>query len=243
VVQGIWQLLCQVGYVLARSESHNSHHRGVKHWGTMTSMARTLTPWGVWEPASPAEVAQLFAGCGAPWWIAGGYAIELAAGKVVRQHGDIDVLLLRRDQLAVQRALPGWEWMAADPPGRLRRWQPAEQLPASVHDIWCRPGPGEPWRIQVMLDASSGAEWVSRRDQRVRRPIASLGRMTADGIPYLAPEIQLFYKARAPRPKDQADLAAVLPVLDSAQRRWLTEALRLGYGPSHPWLSRLSAYP
>jgi hypothetical protein len=204
-------------------------------------MARTLTPWGPWEPASPSEVADIFSRCRAPWWIAGGYAIELAAGRPVREHADIDVLLLRRDQLAVQRALPGWQWQAADPPGSLRPWRPAELLPASVHDIWCRPGPGEPWRIQVMLDESSGSDWVSRRDERIRRPVATLGSVAAGGIPYLAPEIQLFYKGKAPRPKDETDFTAALPILTGPQREWLRDALSLVYGPGHPWRTRLLA--
>ena len=59
----------------------------------MTFMAHALTRWGPWEPASPAEVAEIFAGCQVCWWIAGGHAIELAAGRPVREHGDIDVLL------------------------------------------------------------------------------------------------------------------------------------------------------
>lgn len=205
----------------------------------MAGMSRTLTRWGPWEPASPSEVAEIFSGCLARWWIAGGYAIELAARRPVREHGDIDVMLLRRDQFAVQRVLPGWQWHMADPPGNLRPWQPAEQLPVGVHDIWCRPGPGQPWRIQVMLDESSGGDWVSRRDERIRRPITSLGSVTADGIPYLAPEIQLFYKAKAPRPKDETDFAAALPMLTGPQRRWLSDALTLVSGPGHPWRARL----
>ena len=207
----------------------------------MTTMAYALTRWGPWEPASPAEVAKIFAGCQVRWWIAGGHAIELAAGRPVREHGDIDVLLLRRDQLAVQRALPGWQWQAADPPGRLRPWRPAEQLPFDVHDIWCRPGPCQPWRIQVMLDESCDDDWVSRRDQRVRRPLTSLGSVTAEGVPYLAPEIQLFYKGKAPRPKDEIDFAAVLPILSVPQREWLADALSLVYGLQHPWRAPLLA--
>jgi hypothetical protein len=64
-------------------------------------MSRTDTPWGPSEPAKPAEVAQIFSRSQARWWIAGGYAIELAVGRPVREHTDIDVLLLRPDQLAV----------------------------------------------------------------------------------------------------------------------------------------------
>lgn len=205
----------------------------------MTGMAPSPIRRGSWKPASPAEITEIFSGCKAQWWIAGGYAIELAAGRPIRGHVDIDVLMLRRDQLAVQQALPGWQWQAADPPGSLRPWQPGEQLPVGVHDIWCRPGPGKPWRIQVMLDESSGNDWVSRRDRRIRRPIASLGCVTADGIPYLTPEIQLFYKAKATRPKDEADFAVMLTMLTASQRQWLSDALALVYSPDHPWRSRL----
>lgn len=182
-----------------------------------------------WEPASRAEVARLFSVLDVPWWLAGGHAIELAAGRELRPHSDIDVLLLRRDQLAVQKALAGWEWWAADPPGTLRPWAPRETLPAGVHDIWCRPA-GRAWRVQVMLDESDGEDWVSRRDARVRRPIAELGRVSPDGIPYLAPEVQLFYKAQQPRAKDEIDFAAALPLLSSAQRAWLVNAIDKTYG-------------
>jgi hypothetical protein len=34
--------------------------------------------------------------------IAGGYAIELAAWRSIREHSEVDILLLRRDQLAVK---------------------------------------------------------------------------------------------------------------------------------------------
>ena len=149
----------------------------------MAGMAPSPIRRGSWKPATPAEVAEIFSGCQAQWWIAGGYAIELAIGRPVRDHADIDVLMLRRDQLAVQQALPGWQWQAADPPGSLRPWPPGERLPAGVHDIWCGPGPGESWRIQVMLDESSGRDWVSRRDERIGRPITSIGLVTSAAFP------------------------------------------------------------
>jgi len=68
-----------------------------------------------------------------------------------------------------------------------------------------------------MLEESSGGVWISRRDERIRRPITSIGLVTVRGIPYLAPEIQLFYKAKNQRAKDEADFAATLPILTEAQ--------------------------
>jgi hypothetical protein len=201
-------------------------------------MARTETPWGTWDPAGLGEVVEVFSALRCPWWVAGGYAIELAVGRAYREHGDIDVLMLRRDQLAVQRLLPTWQWWAADPPGTLRRWVSGEYLAAPVYDVWCRPGPAEPWRIQIMFDESEGQSWVPRRDARVRRSVDDLGLTSPEGVPYLAPEVQLFYKAKAPRPKDEQDFSAALPHLTAGQRRWLADAIARTIG-DHPWLERL----
>jgi hypothetical protein len=62
---------------------------------------------------------------------------------------------------------------------------------------------------------------------RSRRPpsVGEIGGISADGIPYLAAEIQLFYEAKRSRPKDEIDSLAVLPVLSAERRRWLSEAL------------------
>lgn len=44
-------------------------------------------------------------------------------------------------------------------------------------------------------------------------------------MPYLAPGVQLFYKAKESRPKDEADLDAALPTLTRHQRLWLVHAV------------------
>lgn len=85
-------------------------------------MGRMRGDLGAWDPLTPGAVAGLFSQLTTPWWIAGAYAIELFLGRALRTHGDIDVLLLRRDQLAVHQVLKGWDITAADPPGTLRPW-------------------------------------------------------------------------------------------------------------------------
>lgn len=202
-------------------------------------MGRTETAWGPWEPSSLADVTALFVGLPALWWIAGGHAIELACRRPIREHTDIDVLLLRRDQLAVQELLADWEWWAADPPGTLRRWERGEVLPVGVHDIWCRPASDQPWRLQLMLGEADGEDWVSRRDLTIRRRLVDIGIVSEDGIPYLSPEIQLYYKAQGHRPKDELDFEAVLPHLNHTQRQWLDAALTETFDPGHPWRPRL----
>jgi hypothetical protein len=186
-----------------------------------------------------AEVGALFSDAEFPWWIAGGYAIEFAVGHSFRPHADIDVLLLRKDQLLAQEILQGWDCWAADPPGTLRPWKQGEVLAPHVSDVWCREDPEAPWRLQLMLDDGDESHWRSRRNRLVTRLIDEVGSRSAEGLPFLAPEIQLFYKAKAPRPKDWLDFTKVLPRLFNAQMGWLRDAILIGYGEDNSWLTDL----
>jgi len=89
-----------------------------------------------------------------------------------------------------------------------------------------------------MLAETDGDHWQFRRDARITRLFATVGRRTKNGIPYLAPELQLLYKAKEPRPKDEADFARTVSFLNPESRRWLTQALsRVHLG--HQWLRLL----
>lgn len=126
----------------------------------------------------------------------------------------------------------------ADPPGTLRPWAAEEPLPGRVTDVWCREAGGlGPWCFQVMVDESEGLLWRSRRAAAVTRPIAELGTRDTQGILFLAPEVQLFYKAKALRPKDEIDFEAVWPLLSRSQQAWLKSAIATAYGEGNAWLS------
>ncbi len=193
-----------------------------------------------WNPLTPNEIANLLSGAPFRWWIAGGIAIEFAAGRGLRSHTDIDVLVLRRDAAQVRARMSGWDCWMADPPGKLRPWPVAESLPAAAHDVWCRQDRGDDWRLQFMFDESDGETWQSRRAAQISRPLSELGIRDGSGIPFLRPEIVLFYKAKAPRPRDEIDFEAVRTLLDAAARGWLAEAIATAYRGDHPWIARLA---
>lgn len=118
---------------------------------------------------------------------------------------------------------------------------------SSPYSVPCRTGHGGP---SIPRDACARGHPAKRSPptsttsgagpRRTGRgvPITTLGRVTANGIPYLAPDVQLFYKAKNPRPKDETDLAAVLPTLTDDRRQWLADAITRTYG-RHPWPDRL----
>lgn len=199
---------------------------------------RQDTPWGTWDAIGPADVAALMRGYRGWWCIAGGYAIDAFCGVPGRRdHGDIDIGLLAREQAAAHAHLAAWELQCADPPGTLRPWLPGETLPAAVHDIWARRHAGDAWRFQLMLNPADGDDWLYRRNPRLRRSLGSLT-WTRDGIPYLAAEVQLLFKARGTRNKDRQDFEDTLPLLDGTQRAWLRDALRLTE-PGSAWIATL----
>ncbi|MBN1582580.1 MAG: amino acid transporter [Anaerolineae bacterium] len=181
----------------------------------------------------------LLSGLSVPWWMAGGRAIDLFAGYETRVHGDTDVLIRRDDQLAVQRYLSDWDLHKTKQPG-LKPWPGGEFLARPVNDIWCRRTPDSPWQLQLMLLDTEGDEWIFKRDPAIRGRIEDLGRRTPGGVPYLAPEVQLLYKAKAETiAKDQADFETALPMMDERACGWLLACLEKRFPDGHAWMDAL----
>ena len=192
-----------------------------------------------WQPLSVVQVGRLFAGLTVPWWVAGGQAIDLFVGYQTRPHGDTDVLIRRGDQLVVQAHLAGWDLHRATYPG-LTSWQTGVYLDSPLNDIWCRRSPDAPWSLQLMLLDTQGDEWVFKRDRTIGGPLTKIGRQTSSGIPYLAPEIQLLYKAKSETlDKDQADFEVAAPHLTKRASRWLLNCLEKRFPDGHPWIRAL----
>jgi len=192
-----------------------------------------------WRPFSVPEVRETLKDFTSEWIIAGGCAIDLFLGRETRDHGDVDVLVKRVDQLDIQRALPDWDLWVADPPGTLRPWHKDEYLENGIQDVWCRRTALDPWRFQFMLFDVENENWIFKRDPSIRRPMHEAKLTTADGLHILAPEIQLLYKSKSLREKDNADFANALPQLSDEQKAWLKVNLLKVYGQTHEWLTRL----
>jgi hypothetical protein len=187
-----------------------------------------------WRALEPRDALELMRGYEKPWWVGGGWALDLFLGERTRQHDDLDVVVLRGDQERVWDHFAGWDLEVVDG-AELRPWR-GERLELPVHNLWAR-RTGGPWELELLLMESDAREWRFRRDERITLPLAQVG-MERDGVPHLVPEIPLLYKAKAPRADDEADFASVLPQLSDGRRRWLARAIR-SQDPSHPWLAAL----
>ena len=178
------------------------------------------------------------AGLTVPWWAAGGWALDLFLEEVTRPHADVDLAVLRRDQAAVQRHLARWtlRWVESRSGGKFHPWDDGEWLELPVPEIHGDNAAGE--TIEILLNEAHGDRWHFRRDSRIHRPLRLVGHPSRLGIPYLAPEIVLLYKAEHPRSSDEDDFARVIAYLSAAQCSWLAQAIAAGAG-DHPWLRAL----
>ena len=193
-----------------------------------------------WRPLSVRHAAKLMTGLEVEWWIAGGWAIDLFLSRTTRGHVDTDVLVLRRDQLRGFHHLlgAGWELWAVDRPDHVRPLVRDETVPSSVNDIWCRPDRRSAWALQLMLGESEGERWIYRRDPEVSLPLSEVGLQTSDGIPYVAPQIELLFKSKSRRPRDEADFNLAVTEMSRTAQQWLASAISRA-DPDHPWLGRL----
>jgi hypothetical protein len=153
-----------------------------------------------------------------PWFVSGGWAIDLFLGRVTREHGDVEVGVYRRDQARLHEHLHGWTLEKVDPmptdDGTWKKWAPNDVLELPDHQARARKPSGELREFEIFLNESTPAHWTSRRHPDLLREIADVW-MTGDlGVPFLPPDVQLLYKAKCCRPKDERDFEHALPPYD-----------------------------
>jgi hypothetical protein len=191
--------------------------------------------WDAWRPE---ETAARLAGIDVPWYVAAGWAIDLFLGHQRREHEDLELGVPAAQFGEVAAALGELDFHAVTR-GRAEPLTEAGELMETTHQTWGLDRSANVWRVDLFREPSIGGEWLCRRDEAIRLPYAELIEHTAGGIPYARPEVVLLFKAKDARPKNESDLAAVLPHLSSERRRLLAEWISLVH-PGHFWLPDLA---
>jgi hypothetical protein len=181
-------------------------------------------------------VARRLAGIAIPWYVAAGWALDLFRGRQTRRHGDIEVAIPAASFHVVRDRFAGYVFDGA---GSGRIWEDATpDVLAALHQTWLRDPATGNYLLDVFREPHDGDTWICRRDETIRLPYRDIIQHTRDGIPYLAPELVLLFKAKHARGKDQADFDATVPHMTSAQRETLAELLARVH-PGHRWLAHL----
>ncbi len=195
--------------------------------------------YGRWDPMDLAGVTEFMRGFDRPWWVLGGWAIDVFTG-MPRKHEDVDVSIFASDVPAL-RAHVGDRWhlwsLAGGDMRPLTHQHPDVFNPAS--QLWVRKHSGAPWVIDLPLTPDRDGLWTNKYLPDHVGPLDEVTWVADDRIRYLNPEIVLLFKARLRRTKDERDLARAWPMLARNNQRWLREMIR-GLDATHPWLERLT---
>ena len=107
--------------------------------------------------AAVSAVCSLLSRLTVPYWIIGGWAIDLAVGRVTRDHADVDVMLLERDKRAL------WDDLPEDEVQITGRDRESRRLTLHRENLLLP--------TEVFLAEADGTFWVHRRGAySVKRP-------------------------------------------------------------------------
>ncbi len=201
-------------------------------------LAPDLDAWKAWHPR---EVAAHLSGVDCPWHVAGGWALDLWRESLgleqLRDHEDLEIAVPRRRFATIAAAFADFTLFSAGS-GMIRPIRDRTIAP-EPHQVWVADMSIPAYRTDVFLEPGDDDTWVCSRGDGITRPMADVVRHTPGGVPFLAPECALLYKARwSDLPKNEIDFVASVPNLDLSARSWLVAALTNAH-PGHPWIERL----
>ena len=157
-----------------------------------------------WQPWPPDEVMSRMAGVNARWAFTGGWAIDFFLGQVRRPHADTDIALPQAEFSQLRSAL-GWT-----------------NVDFIGHHAWIWDAGRRAYVLDVFCEPDEGDTWICRLEPSLRLPYKDVIRHTAEGAPYMRPEIVLLFK---PAYAVYWDFRALSPKLDPQARAWLSSAL------------------
>jgi len=172
-----------------------------------------------------------------PWFIAGGWAIDLAIGRITRHHSDIDFCIFRESLPQFLDDFKEWKIEVSIPGAsqKLVCHSIGDVLPPR-HELHCN---YNNINIEILLNEKSGKNVVFRRDTSITLPLERFTCWTNDNIPFVHPVWLLLFKAKYSKEKDQKDFKEVLKILSKDDCTWLHQALSR-HQPVHQWLRDLN---
>ncbi|WP_179862773.1 nucleotidyltransferase domain-containing protein [Bacillus pseudomycoides] len=172
-----------------------------------------------------------------PWFIAGGWSIDLGIGKITREHEDIDICIFRENAQEVLNYFNDWDSYVAIPgEGRLEPCLTINDLKLPRYGLHLHKGRDF---IEILLTDRNEDKILFRKNPSISMNCNQFVREDILGRKFVAPEWQLLFKAKEGRIKDEEDFKSYLPFMDKEQKLWLSSALKEQI-PSSSWIEKLN---
>lgn len=115
------------------------------------------------------------------------------------------------------------------------KFQPCEDEGLLYHQFF-HTGIKAFYHVEFLFNKTDNNHFIFNNEKTLAREL-SKAILYRDGIPYLAPEIALLYKASNAEKLDyQFDFEQVFPYLSNDQKEWFAHGIELLYPNGHPWM-------
>ena len=163
---------------------------------------------------------------GYPWFIAGGWAIDLFLDEKTREHEDIEIGIYRKDQMKLFRYFEKQRKYFIDNKSRIgkhekKQWN-KEYLRLPIHELYIEVNGLD---IEVLLNEKDDRHWIYRRNSKIMHEDDGVILRNKERIPYLCPEIVLLYKSKHMKEKDIHDMENAIPKMNESQVKWLLDSI------------------
>lgn len=160
-----------------------------------------------------------------PWFIAGGWSIDIALGKVTRDHHDLDISIFREDIKDALRYFDDWVIKVAVPGEN--RLVDYEQFSDLTLPRYCLHLFRDNDFIEILLTERMEDQVLFRKNKNITMHINDFGLRDCAERPYVNPVWQLMFKCLSPRDKDSEDFYNYLIVMNDQQKLWLSNGIRM----------------
>lgn len=178
----------------------------------------------MFEPCS--KVKSIMDKFGYPWFIAGGWAIDLFLNRETRIHENIEIGIYRKHQMKLYRYFGKNKKYYMNNKSRIGKHEKHEwnkeylQLP--IHELYVEYAGME---IKLLLNEKDENSWVYRRNKEIKLDEKKVILLTGKGIPYLCPEVVLLYKTKEMRDKDRDDILNASGKMSESQIKWFIDSI------------------
>ena len=208
------------------------------------------------------EANDLLKNGGFEYAFCGGQAVDLFLGYESRTHGDIDICAFwnDRDKIILYMQSRGFQVYEMLGGGRAHRITDVSNQMYAKRNIFCfkegcplvklypldeddccwmeffHVGQTELDFIEFLFNDRSDANFEYARDREIERELDK-ALLSADGVPYMSPELCLLYKSTdTEREGYQQDFELAYEAMNDEQRDWLKNVLIKLYPQGHKWI-------
>jgi len=179
------------------------------------------------------RIEQIMHGSTFPWYIAGGWSIDLALGRKTRNHKDMDIVVYREYLQDVLDFFYKWDIGVAIP-GEHRLEAVLDMTSIQPPQYCLHISNGQDF-VEVLITDTQDEAVIFRRNTNIKMGFADFIRTDNNNRLFVTPEWQLLFKSKDPRIEDQQDFMNSVPALSSKQKSWLCESIRK-MNKNHSWI-------